>query len=155
LRAKVLARIEQQRVRHGRWAWLPEWSPAWATACAVILGLSLGVNIWWSVRTFTLRLPHTQQSAEMPPDALGVTGGLQIYRFQVGMRHDKEVGRLVAARTIPQEPTTIVGFTPQVERTTFVYIGILYADILGALRGDAVEVAIQRLALLTRLTTKV
>jgi hypothetical protein len=48
-----------------------------------------------------------------------------------------------------------VGFTPQVERTAFVYIGTLYADVLGAHRGGALEAAIQRLELLTQLLTKV
>lgn len=143
LRAKVLARIEQQRPRPGLWVWLPGWSPAWATACAVVLGLSLGVNIWWSVRTFTGR------------DAPGGTAGLQIYRFQAGMQHNQEVGRLVAARAVPQEPTAVVGFTPQVQRTAFVHIGIIYTDILGALRGGAVEAAIPRLERLTQLLTKV
>jgi hypothetical protein len=154
LRAKVLARIEQQRARHVRWAWLPEWSPAWATACAVLLGVSLGVNVWWSMRPSGARLPSTRQSAERTPDAHSVPGGLQIYRFQAGMQHTAEVGRLIAARPVPQEPTTVVGFTPQVERTAFVRMGVLYAEILGALRAGAVEDAEQRLKLLVQMATR-
>jgi hypothetical protein len=111
-----------------------------------VLGLSLGVNIWWSIHTFT---------GFTGRDAPGGTAGLQIYRLQAGMQHSQEVGRLVAARAVPQEPTAVVGFTPQVQRTAFVHIGIIYADILGALRGGAVDAAIQRLERLAQLLTTV
>jgi hypothetical protein len=153
LRVKVLAQIEQQRARHARWVWLPVWSPAWATACAVLLGLALGVNVWWSTRPSGAP-PRTGQSAAMAPDTLGVPGGSPIYRFQAQMQHAQEVGQLIAVRPAPQDSPSVVGFMPQVERTAFVHIGILYTDVLGALRGGAMEAAEQHLELLAQRVTR-
>ena len=43
-----------------------------------------------------------------------------------------------------------MGFTPHATRSTFVRLGILYADILAALQSGAVEAAEERLRLLTQ-----
>jgi tetratricopeptide (TPR) repeat protein len=63
LRAKVRARIEEQRARRGVFAWLRQgWSPTWATALATGLLLSVGMNTWLGYEVLQQRQPSETPS---------------------------------------------------------------------------------------------
>src|SRR5439155_8996001 len=81
------------------------------------------------------------------------TSPLSIYQFQAQLPHATALGSLVAARPVPQSPRPMVGFTPHATRSTFVRIGILYADTLAALQSGTVEAAEDRLRPLTQAVT--
>jgi hypothetical protein len=151
LRAKVLARIEEQRGRRGMFAWVSSVrSPAWAAALALVLVVSLGLNVWWAVLRFGLRPPDTRPPLSTVTGDFGSAGPLRTYRFQLGMARTKELGKLIAAQPARLYPTGVVGFTPQAARSTFFHMGTLYADALAALHGAAFEEAGQRLDVLSQ-----
>ena len=149
LRVKVRARIEQQRARRGVFAWMPSvGSPVWAVALAMVFVVSVGLNVWWGVTGFGPRSSGTRQAADTSVGDLGPAGRLRTYRFQVGMARAPEFGTFVAAHPALQEPTAVVGFTPQAARTAYFRMGTRYAEALAALHGGAPEVAAPRLDLL-------
>jgi hypothetical protein len=78
---------------------------------------------------------------------------MPIYQFQAQLPHATTLGALVAARPVPQMPRPTIGFTPHAPRSTFVRIGILYADTLAALQSGEAPAAEHRLRLLTQAVT--
>jgi len=127
LRVKVWARITQRRARHGVLAWVPALAhPAWAAALAIVLVLSIGLNVWWSI----LGVGHMADRGLSEPSP---AGRLHTYRFQAEMTRIHNLGAVVAAAPPLQEPSMVVGFTPQAARSDFFRIGTLYAEALAAL----------------------
>src|SRR2546425_3790613 len=134
LRVKVRARIEQERAQRGVFAWLPSVaSPAWAAALAMVFVASVGLNVWWGIRGFGPHASGTRLVAETNVGALGPAGRLRTYQFQVGMARAPEFGTFVAAHPALQEPTAVVGFTPQAARTAYFRLGTRYAEAVAAL----------------------
>jgi hypothetical protein len=125
----------------------------WAPVFAVGLVLSLSVHVWQGIRALGTPPPGAQQMAARPLAGSGATDPLSIYQFQAQLPHATAFGSLVAARPVPQSPRTMVGFTPHATRSTFVRIGILYADTLAALKSGTVEAAEDRLRPLTQAVT--
>jgi hypothetical protein len=133
LRTEVLTRIEQRRSQSGIWAWLPHGNaPLWRPALAVALLLSVGLNVWWGV-----------YSRPTPPS--WSQNALQAYRFLRAIRNPEQLGPLVTARSAFGARIVGLGFAPQNPRIVFFRMGTIYADALAALRGDAPDVAAQRL----------
>ena len=144
--AAVMSRVRAQPLPRKRLQdWVGERLTVWAPVFAIGLLLSLGVHVWQGMRLFWPRLSEIRQTAEMPLGSRGIAGPLPIYQFQRAMQRPHELAVIVAARELPKVPTAMVGFTPQVTRSTFVRLGTLYADALAALVGGAVEAAVQRL----------
>jgi hypothetical protein len=135
------------------WGPLGERLTGWTPVFAVGLLLSLGVHVWQGLRALAPPPPGSHQVAEGPLAGRRAAGPLPIYQFQARLPHTNALGSLVAARPVPQLPRTPVGFTPQVTRSTFVRLGIVYADALAALQSGAVEAAEDRLRLLTQAVT--
>jgi hypothetical protein len=156
LRVKVWARIAQQRAQRGVSAWVPTLGrPAWAAALALVLVLSVAFNVWWGVLSFGPRPPGARHVADSLLSDLSDAGRLRTYRLQAEMTQIHDLGTVVAAAPPLQEPAAVVGFTPQVARTSFFRIGTLYAEALAALQGGAVEVASQRLDFLMQALARV
>jgi hypothetical protein len=154
--ATVMAKARELPLPRKRlWEQLREQFAVWAPVFAVGLVLSLSVHVWQGIRALETRPPGTQQTAARPLAGRSATDPLSIYQFQAQLPHATTLGSLVAARSVPQSPRTVVGFTPQVTRSTFVRIGILYADTLAALQSGAVETAKDRLRLLIQAVTSI
>ena len=152
--ATVMAKAQALPLPRPRWrerigARLTVWAPVFAVG----LVLSLGVHVWQGLRTLGPRLPGAQQAAERPLGGLGAAGPVPTYHFQVQLQHTDALGALVAARPVPQVPRSMVGFTPHAARSTYVRMGILYADTLAALQSGAVEAAQHRLDVLIQVVT--
>ena len=138
-----------------KWPWerVQERLTVWAPAFALGLVLSLGVHVWQSLQAIRPHAPDTRQAAEKLIAGRNGLEPLSIYQFQVRLQHPDALAALVAARPVPQMPRAMVGFTPQIARSTFVRIGILYTDVLAALQSGAGEDALHRLAILTQVVS--
>jgi hypothetical protein len=144
--AAVMSRVRAQPLPRKRLQdWVGERLTVWAPVFAIGLLLSLGVHVWQGIRPFWPRQSAMPQTAEMPLGSHGIAGPLPTYQFQRAMQRPQQLAVVVVARESPKVPTAMVGFTPQVTRSTFVRLGTLYADTLAALAGGAVEAAVQRL----------
>jgi hypothetical protein len=152
--AAVMARTRALPLPHKPlWAQTRAWLTVWAPAFAVGLVLSLGVHVWQGVRALGPQAPGAQQTAgrSLVGHRAGVS--MPIYQFQAQLPHATALGALVAMRPAPEIPRAVVGFTPHATRSTFVRMGILYADAVAALQSGAVETAEERLRLLTQAVT--
>src|SRR5947208_2104888 len=130
-RAKVLTRIEQRRARHGLLDGLaPLLTPWWAPALAVMLLLSLSVNVWTGFRAFEQRTPASQQAAGPVLDPLGRVRPLQAYTFQAGIHSATDLGTLVTAHAVADDPAVAFGFATTSERARFFLLGTRYAEAL-------------------------
>jgi hypothetical protein len=153
---KVWARIAQRRARRGVLAWVPTLAhPGWAAALALVLVLSVGLNVWWGVLSFGPRPPGARPVADRSLSDLSAAGRLRTYRFQAEMTRIHDLGAVVAAAPPLQDPTVVMGFTPQAALTDFFRIGTLYAEALATLQGGTVEVASRRLDLLMQALARV
>jgi hypothetical protein len=149
--AAVMAKAQQLPLPRKRlWPQVGRRLTVWVPVLAVGLLLSLGVHIWQGLRTVGPQPPGARQEAGKPLESRMAAGSLSIYQFQAQMQHPNALGSVVAARPVPQLPRAMVGFTPHATRKTFVYMGILYADMLAALQSGAVQAAAHRLHLLTQ-----
>lgn len=143
--------LPRQRLRER----LRERLTVWAPVCAVALLLSLGVQVWQGIRALS---PHPAGGRNVPLQPLEnrqTAGRLPIYQFQVQLQQTAALGALAAARPVPPVPRAMVGFTSHAARTTFVRIGILYAQTLAVLQSGAVEAAGQRLGALVQAVASV
>jgi hypothetical protein len=121
--------------------------PAWTAVLAVGLLLALGVQVWHGLQQpGQPLLPGTHQATAL--DILGAARRLHTYRFQGGLPHADRLGTLVAARPVRSASPPAVGFTPQVARTAYMRMGILFAEAVAALHGGAAEAAAPRLDVL-------
>jgi hypothetical protein len=112
------------------------------------------VQVWRGFSPGGPSLPGTQQVGHTSPDNLSATGRVPIYQFQVRLQQVHTLGTLVATQAIPREPTT-VGFTPQAAPTTFVRIGLVFAEALATLRAGMVDAAAPRLDVLVQMLVAV
>jgi hypothetical protein len=135
------------------WAQTRAWLTVWAPVFAVGLVLSLGVHVWQGVRALGPHAPGAQQTAARALAGHRAGGSMPIYQFQAQLSHTAALGALVAARPVLQIPRAVVGFTPHATRSTFVRMGILYADTVAVLQSGAIEAAEERLRLLTQAAT--
>ena len=146
-RAKVLVKVEQRRARHGLLDRLaPLVTPWWAPALAVMLLLSLSVNVWMGFGAFGPRTPDSQQAAGPVPDPLGRERPLQASTFQARIHSATDLGTLVTAHAVVDEPAVVFGFAATSERARFFLLGTRYAEALAYVRSGNVDPAVQRLA---------
>ncbi|HSX82783.1 MAG TPA: hypothetical protein VLQ80_30010 [Candidatus Saccharimonadia bacterium] len=146
-RAKVLTRVEQRRARHGLLDGLaPLLTPWWAPVLAVMLLLSLSVNVRMGLQTFGQRTPASQRSAGPVPDPLGRERLLQAYTFQAGIHSATNLGTLVTAHAVADEPAVAFGFAATSERARLFRLGTRYAEALAYVHSSNLDAAAQRLA---------
>lgn len=156
LRAHVRARIAQEQARVPIWTWLTHRTvPAWTAVVAVGLLLVVGMQLWRGLQQGQPSLPGAHQATPTALDVLGAARRLHTYRFQAGLPHAATLGTLIAARPVLSVPPPAVGFTPQATRTAYIRMGILFAEAVAALHGDAVEAAAPRLEVLLQTLTTV
>jgi hypothetical protein len=150
--ATVMARARALPLpRKPLWAQTRAWLTVWAPVLAVGLVLSLGVHVWQGIRALGPHAPGAPQTSALAGHSAGAA--MPIYRFQAQLPHTTALGALVAARPVPEIPRAVVGFTSNATRSTFVRMGVLYADTVAALQSGAVEAATERLRLLTQVVT--
>ncbi len=143
LQVHVRARIAQEQARLSLWTWLTRRTvPAWTAVVAAGLLLVLGVQAWRGL-----------QQEQPTLHGLGAARRLHTYRFQVGLPHTTRLGAMVAAQTVLPPPLPMVGFTPQVTRTAFIRMGVLFADTVVTLQSGALEAAAPRLDVLLQTLT--
>jgi len=146
-RAKVLAKVEQRRARHGLLDGLaPLLTPWWAPALAVMLLLSLSVNVWMGFGAFGPRTPDSQQAAGPVLDPLGRERPLQASTFQARIHSATDLGTLVTAHAVADEPAVAFGFAATSERARFFLLGTQYAEALAYVDSGHFDTAAQRLA---------
>jgi hypothetical protein len=146
-RAKVLAKVEQRRARHGLLDGLaPLLTPWWAPALAVMLLLSLSVNVWMGFGAFGPRTPGSQQAAVPVPDPLRRERPLQAYTFQARIHSATDLGTLVTAHAVIGEPAVAFGFAATSERTRLFRLGTSYAEALAYVHSGTLRAAAERLA---------
>jgi hypothetical protein len=146
-RAKVLTRIEQRRARHGLLGGMtPLLTPWWAPALAVMLLLSLSINIWTGFRAFEQHTPASPQAAGPVPDPLGREEPLQTSTFQAGIHSATDLGTLVTAHAVADEPAVAFGFAATSERARLFLLGTRYAESLAYVHSGNFDAAAQRLA---------
>jgi len=135
------------------WDWLGTRLTVWTPVFAVGLLLSLGVHLWQGLQPISSRPPAVRQTAEQRLEQGSRTGLLSPDQWHIPLHHTDTLRALIATRPVPQAPRAMVGFTPHTTRRTFVRMGILYADVLAALRSGAVDTARHRLDILTQTVT--
>jgi hypothetical protein len=132
------------------WAQTRAWLTVWAPVLAVGLVLSLGVHVWQGIRALGPYLSGAQQTAARALAGHSAGASMPIYQFQAQLPHPTALGALVAARPVPEIPRVVVGFTSRATRSTFVRMGIVYAETVAALQSGPSGVAEERLRLLTQ-----
>ena len=151
LRVKVRARILQAQAQSPGFGWLPRLvTPTWTAVLATGLIVSLAVHVWRGVANGGAHLVSSLPATGSVANGLSTARPLPAYRFQADMQHVQTLGSLVALHAPLQEPTLIVGFTPQATRTTFLRVGLLFAETLATLRGSMMEATASRLDVLVR-----
>jgi hypothetical protein len=146
-RAKVLTQVEQRRTRHGLFGgMIPLLTPWWAPALAAMLLLSLSVNVWTGFWAFGQRPRDSQQAAAPVLDPLGREKALQTYTFQAGIHSTTDLGTLVTAHAVADEPAVAFGFAATSERARFFLLGTRYAEALAYAHSGDLHAVAQRLA---------
>src|SRR5262245_49451673 len=152
--ATVMARARALPLPRPRlWDQTRERLAVWAPALAAALVLSLGVHVWQGLRGLGPQPPDTPQMVAQPLAGPSVVGPAPLYQFQAQLLPTTALEALVTARPVPQLSPAMVGFMFHPPRSTFVRMGILYADTLAVLQSGAVEVAKDRLDRLTQAAT--
>jgi len=111
-----------------------------------MLLLSLSVNVWMGFWAFWQRTPASQQAAGPVLDPLSRERPLQAYTFQAGIHSTTDLGTLVAAHAVADEPAVAFGFAATPERARFFRLGTRYAEALAYVHSSNLDAAAQRLA---------